>query len=89
MLADTAGGVAVWGALENPVARVSTIDLRVDYLRPGACEDLAAEAVAVRVGRTVGVADVRLFQGSARDGLIATGKGVYAIKVPKASPPRQ
>src|SRR5689334_3169644 len=35
MLADTAGGIAVWTALENPISRVSTIDLRVDYLRPG------------------------------------------------------
>jgi uncharacterized protein (TIGR00369 family) len=84
-LADTAGGVAVWGALESPVARVSTIDLRIDYLRPGRCEALLAEGVAVRVGRTVGVADVRLFHASARDALVATGKGVYSIKVPRAS----
>jgi uncharacterized protein (TIGR00369 family) len=86
-LADTAGGVAVWAALENATARVSTIDLRVDYLRPGRCEPLFAEAVAVRVGRTVGVAEVRLFHTSARDGTIATGKGVYAIKVPKTPAP--
>jgi uncharacterized protein (TIGR00369 family) len=89
-LADTAGGIAIWGALDNPVARVSTIDLRVDYLRPGRCESLFAEAIAVRVGRTVGVADIRLFQASARDQLVATGKGVYAVKVPRATVvPRQ
>jgi uncharacterized protein (TIGR00369 family) len=85
-LADTAGGVAVWGAIENPTARVSTVDLRIDYLRPGRCEALFAEAVAVRVGRTVGVADVRLFHASARDAIVATGKGVYAIKTPKSLP---
>jgi len=85
-LADTAAGLAVWGALENPVARVSTIDLRVDYLRPGRAEALIAEAVAVRVGRSVGVADVRLFHPSARGDTVATGKGVYAIKVPKSAP---
>jgi uncharacterized protein (TIGR00369 family) len=88
-LADTAGGVAIWGALDNPVARVSTIDLRIDYLRPGRSEALLAEAVAVRVGRTVGVADVRIFHASARDALIATGKGVYAIKVPRSPSVRQ
>jgi uncharacterized protein (TIGR00369 family) len=86
-LADTAGGFAVWGAAENAATRVSTIDLRVDYLRPGRCEALFAEAVAVRVGRTVGVADVRLFHISSRDAIVATGKGVYAIKVPKSPPP--
>jgi uncharacterized protein (TIGR00369 family) len=88
-LADTAGGVAIWGALDNPVARVSTIDLRIDYLRPGRSEALLAEAVAIRVGRTVGVADVRIFHASARDALIATGKGVYAIKVPRSPSVRQ
>ena len=91
-LADTAGGLAVWGSLDNPVARVSTIDLRIDYLRPGRSEALFAEAVAVRVGRTVGVADVRLFHASnvsPRDALVATGKGVYAVKVPRSPSVRQ
>jgi uncharacterized protein (TIGR00369 family) len=86
-LADAAGGIAVWAALENAMSRVSTIDLRVDYLRPGRCEPLFAEAVAVRVGRTVGVADVRLFHASGRDTIVATGKGVYAVKLPKSQPP--
>lgn len=82
-LADTAGGVVVWSTLENPAARVSTIDLRVDYLRPGRLEVLIAEAVIVRSGRTVGVSDMRLFHPSAPDEAVATGKGVYAIKVPR------
>jgi uncharacterized protein (TIGR00369 family) len=81
MMADTVGGMAVWSALANPAARVSTIDLRVDYLRPGKQEGLFAEAHTVRVGKTVGVADVRLFQQSDPAATIATGKGVYAIRV--------
>ncbi len=85
-LADAAGGMAVWGAVENPSARVSTIDLRIDYLRPGRAETLVAEAVTVRVGRSVGVTDMRLFHPSARGDIIATGKGVYAIKAPRARP---
>jgi uncharacterized protein (TIGR00369 family) len=79
-LADTAGGMAVWSVLDAPTQRVSTIDLRIDYLRPGRLEDLVAEAVVVRAGRSVGVADVRVFHPAARAELIATGKGVYAIK---------
>jgi uncharacterized protein (TIGR00369 family) len=82
-LADAAGGMAVWGALEDPAARISTIDLRVDYLRPGKLELLVAEAVVVRVGGHVGVADIRLFHPSAEADTVATGKGVYAIHVPK------
>jgi uncharacterized protein (TIGR00369 family) len=84
-LADTAGGIVVWSMLDSSSLRVSTIDLRVDYLRPGKPERLIAEAVIVRLGRTVGVSDIRLFQASAEDETIATGKGVYAIKVPRSA----
>ncbi|NUP11431.1 MAG: hotdog fold thioesterase [Polyangiaceae bacterium] len=82
-LADTAGGLAVWSALDDGRARVSTIDLRVDYLRPGKQEDLRAHATLVRVGKTVGVSDVRLFHPSDEKATIATGKGVYAIRIVK------
>lgn len=83
MMADTAGGFAVWSALDDQRTRVSTIDLRVDYLRPGKQEDLRAHATLVRAGKTVGVADVRLFHPSEPSVTIATGKGVYAIRVHK------
>ncbi len=82
-LADTAGGFAVWSALDDARARVSTIDLRIDYLLPGKQEDLHALATLVRAGKTVGVADVRLFHPSAPTVTIATGKGVYAIRLSK------
>jgi uncharacterized protein (TIGR00369 family) len=85
MLADTAGGGAVWSAIDNPMARVSTIDLRIDYLRPGKLETLAAEASVVRVGNRVGVADIRIFHPSAEGETIATGKGVYSIRIPRES----
>jgi uncharacterized protein (TIGR00369 family) len=82
-LVDTVGGITIWSALENPSSRVSTIDLRVDYLRPGKPELVVAEGVVVRVGRSVGVSDMRVFHPSAEDVTIATGKGVYSIKVPR------
>jgi uncharacterized protein (TIGR00369 family) len=81
MLADTAGGAAVWSRLEDPAARVSTIDLRVDYLVRGKLERVAAEARVVRAGKTVGVADVRLFHPSDEATTVATAKGVYAIRI--------
>ena len=82
-LADTAGGCAVWSALDEETARVSTIDIRIDYLRPGRPETLVAEASVVRAGRRVGVADIRLFHPSAPAESIATGKGVYNVVIPK------
>jgi uncharacterized protein (TIGR00369 family) len=89
-LADTAGGFAVWSAVEDPMARVSTIDLRVDYLRPARLELLAATATVARVGGRVGVVDIVLFHPADPGHTVATGKGVYAIKIPKgarAAPP--
>jgi acyl-coenzyme A thioesterase PaaI-like protein len=47
-----------------------------------------AEGQVVRAGNRVGVADVRLFHPDAPDATVATGKGVYNIKVikPKGDP---
>jgi uncharacterized protein (TIGR00369 family) len=73
----------VWTGVEDERARVSTIDRRIDYLRPARLELVVAEATIVRIGNRVGVADVRLFQPSAESETIATGKGVYNIIIKK------
>jgi uncharacterized protein (TIGR00369 family) len=78
-LIDTCGGGAVW-TMVDPMDAVSTIDLRVDYLRPGGEERVVAEAHVVRMGGRVGVADVRAFHPSAPERTIATGKGVYNVR---------
>lgn len=77
-LVDTCGGCAVWTRVD-PQDRVATVDLRVDYLRPGPLADLACEATVVRAGNRVGVADMKLFAIEDPDRVIATGKGVYNI----------
>lgn len=82
-LADAAGGGAVWTGIEDERARVSTIDLRIDYLRPARLVTVVAEATVVRLGNRVGVADVRLFHPDAEKDTIATGKGVYNITIKK------
>lgn len=80
-LADAAGGMAVWSAVADPNVRVSTIDMRIDYLRPGKPERVAAEAIVVRQGNRVGVSDMRVFHPSSEHETIATGKGVYNIVI--------
>ncbi len=85
MLADTAGGAAVFSASE-PGDVCSTIDLRVDYLRRGAAADLIAVARVVRLGNRVGVARIQVFQEADEAGpfeerrLIAEATGVYNLK---------
>jgi uncharacterized protein (TIGR00369 family) len=80
-LADTAGGTAVWSEIADPYGRVSTIDLRIDYLRPGKPEEIRVDAQVVRQGNRVGVADMRLYHPTAPDQTVATGKGVYNITI--------
>jgi uncharacterized protein (TIGR00369 family) len=84
-LADAAGGAAVWLGVEDLAARVSTIDLRIDYLRPARLEPIVAEATVVRLGNRVGVADVRLYNSPSPEVTVATGKGVYNITISKKS----
>lgn len=82
-MADVAGGMAVWASLLDPHMRVSTIDLRIDYLRPGRLATLVAEAHVVRRGNRVAVVDVKLTHANDESVVIATGKGVYNVKMVK------
>ena len=80
-LADAAGGAAVFAAADFGDV-VSTIDLRIDYLRPALPRDTLAEAHVVRIGGRVGVARVRLLQQD-EDGdqvLVAEATGVYNVR---------
>jgi uncharacterized protein (TIGR00369 family) len=82
-VADATGGMAVWSLLDNPASRLSTVDMRVDYLRPGKQEKLIASSHVVRLGARLGWADVRLYHPGRENELIATGRAVYTIKIPK------
>jgi uncharacterized protein (TIGR00369 family) len=77
-LADTCGGAAVWTQV-GLHDRVSTIDLRVDYLRPGRAETLVATGHVLRVGNRVGVVNIVVTHDGDPEA-IAEAKGVYAIK---------
>jgi uncharacterized protein (TIGR00369 family) len=78
-LLDTAGGAAVWTCIGEQ-DRCSTIDLRIDYLRPMGLETVRAEARVLRVGNKVGVTTMRLFHPSAPEETLVEGKGVYSVK---------
>ncbi len=80
-LIDTAGGLCVRSDLSDPLAGgVATIDLNVSYLRP-ATSGIVATADAIRVGRTVGVAEVTV-RGTTETGEqaeVAAGRGSYRV----------
>ena len=86
---DAMAGLAVMAALgarhmDEPVpqrlarfARVGTIDLRVDYLRPGIGERFEAHAEVMRIGSRVASARME-FRGA--DGtLLSTGTAAYIV----------
>lgn len=78
-LMDTAGGAAVFTAI-GAGDRCSTIDLRVDYLRPARLATIQARAEVLRVGNRVGVTNIRVTHPDAPDEVVAEGKGVYSVK---------
>jgi uncharacterized protein (TIGR00369 family) len=82
-LLDTCGGLAVFAAAADEI-RVSTIDMRVDFLRPGGAELLIAETRVVRAGNRVAVTDGIAYHAGAKDDPVATCKAVYNIKKVRA-----
>lgn len=82
---DVVGGMAAMMAEpEHPADRIrerwsqlGTIDLRVDYLRPGAGTHFAASGKVIRSGRKVCVTRMELRNEA--DTLIATGTGTYIV----------
>jgi uncharacterized protein (TIGR00369 family) len=74
-LIDTVGDFAI--ALVVGAA-VPTINFRVDFLRPSTGAFLIAKATVRRSGKTVGVADVDIFDH--QDRLTAIGRGCYSTQ---------
>jgi uncharacterized protein (TIGR00369 family) len=57
--------------------KMGTIDLRIDYLRPGVGEHFVASAEVTRLGGRIGSTQMRLVND--QDRLIATGSAAYVI----------
>jgi uncharacterized protein (TIGR00369 family) len=74
-LIDTVGDFAVAVAVKGGVP---TINFRVDYLRPSTGAYLLAKARTRRLGRTVGVVDIDVFDDQGR--LTAVGRGCYGAQ---------
>ena len=71
-LIDTAG---CFGLIMVQGHGVPTINFRTDYLRPAIDTSLRAVASVRRVGRTVGVVDVDVYDDA--DRLVAVGRGTF------------
>ncbi|HVO06276.1 MAG TPA: thioesterase family protein [Burkholderiaceae bacterium] len=86
---DAMGGLALMWAIGEKHAdetsqqvlhrflRLGTIDLRVDYLRPGLGKHFVASAEVVRLGGRVGTTQMRLVNDEGM--LISTATGAYVV----------
>jgi len=81
---DVAGGFAIMLALAADMTGIptsfpnmGTIDLRVDYLRPGRGKYFVATARIVRKGKRIAVTHMELHNDTGE--LIATGGGAYVL----------
>ncbi len=86
---DVAGGIAAFFSLRNKLkgqslekvaqrfSKFGTIDLRIDYLRPGIGETFTATGTILRTGSKVAVARMELHNEKGR--LLATGTGSYMV----------
>ena len=71
-MVDISGHAAVAAKVLHSVA---TIDMRVDYLRMAAGTELVAVATAIKVGRTIGVVDVKITDDQKR--VVAIGRAAF------------
>lgn len=79
VLIDSCGGAAAATVLDL-ADRMSTIDLRVDYLQPARLEPLVADGRVLRVGNRLCWVDVRVYHPGAPEHAIAQGRVVYNIR---------
>ncbi len=86
---DVTGGIAAFFSLRNQLkgqsiekaaerfSKFGTIDLRIDYLRPGIGETFTATGTVLRTGSKVAVATMEMHNEKGR--LLATGTGSYMV----------
>jgi uncharacterized protein (TIGR00369 family) len=86
---DAMGGLAVMAAIgarhmDEPIAtrmarfaKLGTIDLRVDYLRPGTGPHFTASAEVMRLGSRVASTRMEFFDAQGR--LLSTGAAAYIV----------
>lgn len=75
---DHVGGFCAWSTLVDPHQRVSTVDLRIDYLAPAPYETLYFDAVLSHRSKTLVRTDVTCWN-SDKSKKIATGRGLFNV----------
>jgi acyl-CoA thioesterase len=86
-LADVGMGVALYALLNRPGEQLSTIEIKMNYLRPALGDRLICAARVIQKGKAIAVVEAQIEDGGA---LIAKALGtfsVFARRVPRGGPP--
>ncbi len=78
MIMDVAGGMVGATTFDSFNDKITTIDLRVDYLEAPATEDLYIEGEIVRLGNRILVSKMKAYHKGSSN-ILVEGKGVYYI----------
>jgi uncharacterized protein (TIGR00369 family) len=73
-LLDIAGHYAIFSVVGS---KSPTLNLRIDYLSPATASDLIVQGNVVRIGSSIGVADMKLYQSGDSQKALAVGRATY------------
>lgn len=77
---DLAGGVSAMTYMTSQEDDVATIDMRIDYVRPGRAKEIIAEGLVISKRRRLIVTEMKIFHSDEPEKIIAFGRGVFSIK---------
>ncbi len=80
VILDAVGGAAGIGYLDSPSDKISTIDIRVDFLKSSKGEDIIAEGTVIRKGLNTIHSKMIAYHASNPNHIIAEGIAVLDIK---------
>ena len=76
-IADSAGGIAALTTIADLTEKVSTIDMRIDYLHGSQPKDFYAEAKIIKNGKRIIKADIKLYHEQSK--IIALARCAFSI----------
>ena len=76
---DVAGGAAALTTLSKVTDRISTVDMRIDYIRFGMEKDIIAEGHVLRTGNRIVVTEMSI-RHEDDDDTLAFGRGVFNVR---------
>lgn len=77
-IADSAGGIVAMTTIDSDLSeKVSTVDMRIDYLHGSEPKDFYAEATIIKNGKRIIKADIKLYHEKSK--IIALARCAFSV----------